>query len=155
MSENKIADLLSTLATLINGDAPENPIKEDQPKVTDSDILMKAFDEEERLVLGVVLEPDTFDLHKDIYDAVEVRKAQENFNKNCMQANLGHVANVDDIQITKSFILEVDAHIGEQPVKAGSWLMEMHVPSDAAWQEVKEGGFTGFSIGASARVEDI
>lgn len=124
-------------------------------EVTDSDIVMKAFDDDQRLVLGVVLEPETFDLHKDIYSAQEVLKAQVNFNKHCMQANLGHDVNTDELQITKSFILEIDAFIGDQAVKEGTWLMEMHVSNDDVWKSVKDGGFTGFSVGGAAYHEDL
>ena len=131
------------------------PVREGVDETTDADIIMKKFDEEERKVLGVVLEPDTFDLHKDIYSIEEVLKAQTNFNKHCMQPNLNHDENTDEIDITKSFIIEVDAMIGDQPVKEGSWLMEMHIPDDQMWEDVKKRDFTGFSIGGSAKVEDI
>lgn len=154
---NQIADMLMGIANAISGTPSEAlPVSpEDQEDTKDSDIIMKALNEEERLVLGVVLEPEVYDLHEDIYSAEEVRKACINFNTNCMQANLGHEVNVDSVNITKSFILEVDAMIGDQPVKAGSWLMEMHAPSDAIWKEIKEEGFTGYSIGGSGRVEDV
>jgi len=41
----------------------------------DSQMIMKKVDTEQRLILGVVLEPDAFDLHNDIYSADEIRKA--------------------------------------------------------------------------------
>lgn len=120
-------------------------------------VVMKKVDEEQRLVLGVVLEPDAFDLHNDIYSIEEVAKACQNFNTFCMQGNVEHIINVgaDSLAITKSFILPVEAMIGEQPVKAGSWVMEMKVANDTLWDMVKSGDFTGFSIGGKASVEDI
>lgn len=154
---DKLAEAFIALANAYPGHTQEAPFtpSKDQEATKDSDIIMKALNEEERLVLGVVLEPEVYDLHKDIYSAEEVRKACTNFNTHCMQANLGHEVNIDNVDITKSFILEVDAMIGDQSVKAGSWLMEMHAPSDAIWKEIKEEGFTGYSIGGSARVEDV
>ena len=116
---------------------------------------MKKVDSEQRKILGVVLEPDSFDLHNDIYSAEEVRKACENYNTNCLRGNVEHLVNTDKLAVVKSFILEVDATIGEQPVKAGSWLMEMKVNDDTLWDMVKSGDFTGFSIGGKAAIEDI
>lgn len=121
----------------------------------DKSIVMKKVDSDQRKILGVVLEPDAFDLHNDIYSAEEVRKACENYNANCLRGNVEHLINTDKLVVTKSFVLEVDATIGDQPVKAGSWLMEMKVNDDTLWDMVKSGDFTGFSIGGKAAIEDI
>lgn len=120
-----------------------------------SSVVMKKVDTDQRLILGVVLEPDSFDLQNDIYSAEEVRKACENFNTHCMKGNVEHLITTEKLIITKSFILEVDAHIGEQFVKSGSWLMEMKVNDDELWSLTKSGEFGGFSIGGKATVEDI
>ena len=72
-----------------------------------------------------------------------------------MRGNVEHLVNTDKLVVTKSFIFEVDATIGEQVVKSGSWLMEMKVNDDVLWDLTKSGDFTGFSIGGKAVVEDI
>jgi len=128
---------------------------EEADKPHSTSVVLKKVDADQRLILGVVLEPDAFDLHNDIYTADEVRKACENFNANCMRGNVEHLVNTDSLVVTKSFILEVDATIGEQVVKAGSWLIEMKVNNDELWELTKSGDFTGFSIGGKARIEDI
>lgn len=127
----------------------------DAEKAPESQLIMKKVDSDQRLILGVVLEPDAFDLHNDIYSADEIRKACDNFNTHCMRGNVEHLVNTDKLVVTKSFILEVDATIGEQVVKSGSWLMEMKVNDDVLWDLTKSGDFTGFSIGGKAVVEDI
>lgn len=144
------------LLNILVGEVEDSPIVKGNNTVTkDTDIVMKALNEEERLVLGVVLEPNTPDLHNDIYDEVEIRKGCESFNKHCNQLNIQHMGNTDQMQVTKSFIQEVDAYIGEQLVKAGSWLMEAYIPNDILWEEIKSNGFTGWSIGCNTLVEDI
>jgi hypothetical protein len=37
-------------------------------------------------------------------------------------------------------------------IKAGSWVMSVRVLDDTVWQEVLDGGITGFSIGGIATV---
>ena len=154
MSDNPLLVKIHDLLLKAVGQTHE-PIIDTGTETKDSDIIMKAVNEEERLVLGVVLEPNTPDLHNDIYDADEVRKGCESFNTHCEQLNIQHLANTTEMTVTKSFIQEVDAMIGEQVVKAGSWLMEAHIPNDVLWDEVKSNGFTGWSIGCDAKVEDI
>jgi hypothetical protein len=152
---SRLEDTINAVLSFASKEDESSKVVKSDEETKNSDIIMKQFDEDERLVLGVVLEPETQDLHMDIYSSVEIRKAQENFNEHCMQGNLEHIANTDELVITKSFIMEVDSHIGEQPVKEGSWIMEMYVSNEATWKSVKEGGFTGFSIGCSALHEDV
>ena len=124
-----------------------------------SKIYIEKHNEDERLVLGVVLEPtssDTPDLHNDFYEAEEVSKACENFNTYCMNTNVEHVFQLpdDSATITKSFIMPVDCCIGDQEVKEGTWIQEWKIHSEDLWAMVKSEDFTGFSIGGTARVED-
>lgn len=151
---DKLVQAALDLLTLAIGPSTEAPLIPAEG-IKDSDLVMKKVNEEEQLVLGVVLEPETVDLHNDIYSADEIRKACDNFNTSCMQGNIDHEYNTDDLEITKSFVLEVDAKIGDQDVKEGSWIMEMHVKKEEDWKKVKNGDFTGFSIGGFAQVQDI
>lgn len=126
-------------------------------------IVMKKVDEEQRTITAVVLEPNpleegqTNDLHNDYYTAEEVAKACESFNKHSRQANLEHEINVTEevCEIVKSFILPVPAKIGDQDVKEGTWIQVWKIHNDELWQMVKDGSFTGFSIGCVADVEVI
>ena len=122
----------------------------------EEEVVLKALDEEQRLFLGVVLEPESYDLHKDIYSADAIKKAcaQE---QQYLQSNVQHSVQVDDsvMTVTKSFIQEVDAKIGEEVIKAGTWLREAKIKSDPLWEAVKKGEFTGWSIGCSAQCDDV
>ncbi|WOZ57473.1 XkdF-like serine protease domain-containing protein [Pseudomonas phage vB_PseuGesM_254] len=123
--------------------------------------VTKALDTEQRMALFVVLEPDTVDLHGDIYDAVEVEKACNNFNTFCRTANIFHQIETQEANIVQSYIAPVDFQLDNGvDVKKGTWLQWWHFPegsetSDLMWSGVQSGEFNGVSIGAKATVEDI
>lgn len=127
-----------------------------QSEEEDEKIVLKSVDEEHRLFLGVVLEPEEYDLHKDIYSGEAVRKACE-LEQSYLQSNVQHVAQVDNsvVEVTKSFIQEVEATIGDQVIKAGTWLREAKIHNDSLWEAVKKGEFTGWSIGCTAQCDDV
>ncbi len=107
---------------------------------------------EQRFVLGVVLEPETVDSQKDIYSPEEVRKVAHRFLEEFRGLGLMHQVPVNgQVKIVESYIALEDMQIGDEPVKKGTWLLGVHVLSDALWAKVKSGDFTGFSIGGSAR----
>lgn len=122
--------------------------------------ITKAVDEEERLALFVVLEPDTYDLHDHIYSSEEVWKACVNFNQHCMKANLFHLVETEDMEIVQSFINPSDFTMDNgKEIKKGTWLAWTYFPEteagDGLWEGVKKGSFNGLSIQCRAFVEDI
>lgn len=127
------------------------------------EMVLKKVDSEEMTITAVVLEPNpledgvTNDLHNDYYTAEEVAKACASFNEHCKQPNLEHEVNVSKevCEIVESFILPVAAMIGDQPVKKGSWIQVWKINDNDLWQAVKDGDFTGFSIGCQAEVTEI
>ena len=132
-------------------------LEEGKEMNSETPLVMKKVDLEERRILGVVLEPEVYDLHKDIYSAEDVELACKCFEEHCMQPNLQHMVNLQNgaVTIEKSFIQPVDCQIGEQVVKAGSWLQQWKINDDDLWEAVKNGDFTGFSVGCLAVYEDI
>ena len=122
----------------------------------DPTVVLKQFSEpEEQKALGVVLTPDVFDLHQDIYSKEQVRMACEGFNAHCMKGNIQHAIQYEKMEFTKSFIQEVDCMMGDQFIREGTWMAEAHFPDKLLWESIKEKGFTGFSIGCLAKYEDI
>lgn len=115
--------------------------------------VTKAVDEELRQGTFLVLSPDEVDLHGDIYDSVEIRKACHNFNQFCMKANLLHLIETDTFSIVESYISQVDMVLGTQLIKSGSWLAVLQFHDDEIWDDVKAGDFTGVSVGCNALVE--
>lgn len=115
--------------------------------------VFKQAQEELKQATFLVLSPDEVDLHGDIYDAVEVRKACHNFNIHCRKANLLHLFDTDAFSIVESYISPVDMQMGETIIKAGSWLAVLQFNDDSIWEGVKNGDYTGVSIGGVAQAE--
>jgi hypothetical protein len=107
--------------------------------------LIKA-DAEKRLVYGIVLEPDTEDTQGDIIAADEIEKAAHRFLVASRMVGDSH-RKPAGAQVVESYIAPMEFNIGEQTVKAGSWVMAVKVADDRLWEAVQQGDYTGFSIG--------
>lgn len=104
--------------------------------------------EEERFILGVVLEPDEVDSQGDTISAEEIRQAAHKYMEDYGNIGLQHQTFVNGkIKILESYILPVAAEIGGQAVKAGTWLMAFRILDESIWTAVKEGLLNGLSIG--------
>lgn len=115
---------------------------------------------EERIVYGVVLEPDTEDSQTDVYSADEIRKTAHGFMEGYRSGNyLAHQHDGKDITgqllVLESFIAPVDFEVEGldgtvEKVKKGTWLMATRILDDGLWEDVKKGLVTGYSIGGDA-----
>ena len=107
---------------------------------------------EERYVLGIVLEPDTVDSQGDIYTAETIQQSAYLFMEEYGNIGLQHSGLINDkVKILESWIQREDTMIGGQAVKAGTWMLAVHVIDDELWAKVKDGRITGFSIGGRAK----
>lgn len=110
-----------------------------------------ALDADQRFVLGVVLEPNTVDAQEDEYNADEVRKAAWGYMVSFRNVGLMHKGLVNQkVELVESYIAPTDFTVGGSTIKAGTWLMGLHVNDDAIWEDVKKGALTGLSIGGFA-----
>ena len=125
-----------------------------RPKKTNIPIIKQA-NEELKQATFLVLSPDEVDLHGAVYDANEVRKACHNFNTYCRKANLLHLFDTDTFSVVESYIAPVGMQMGDTIIKAGSWLSVLQFTDESIWAEVKDGGYSGVSIGAKADAEDL
>jgi hypothetical protein len=130
------------------------PVSEEASSAIDKralKVLRKSAEEDERFVLGVVLEPETMDSQGDIYSAEEIRKSAYRFMAHYQNTGLMHESLINEhVRIVESFVAPADVEIGGQTVKKGTWLMGVIVEDDVLWNAVKAGQLTGFSIGGSA-----
>ena len=122
--------------------------------------VTKAVDDEQRMAMFVVLEPNVYDLHNDIYSEEEVWKACNNFNEHCMKANLFHRIETEDMKFVQSFVSPSDFSLDDgRVIKKGTWLAWTHFPEtevgEKLWKGVKAGEFNGLSIQARALVEEL
>ena len=129
-----------------------------RPKKTNIPIIKQA-NEELKQATFLVLSPDEVDLHGDVYDANEVRKACHNFNTYCRKANLLHLFDTDTFSVVESYIAPVGMQMGDTIIKAGSWLAVIQVSESedgvALWEGIKDGDFNGLSVQCTANTEDV
>lgn len=105
--------------------------------------------------LYVVLEPEVPDAHEDIYDHNEVRKACHNFNQSHATANLFHLIETDGFHVAESYVTPVEMILGEEVIKAGTWLVNLQFTDEDLWTANTEGQFSGVSISALGYRKDI
>lgn len=117
--------------------------------------IFKQAQEELKQATFLVLSPNEVDLHGDIYDETEVRKACHNFFIHCRKANLLHLFETDTFSIVESYITPVEMQMNDTIIKAGSWLAVLQFNDDDIWEGVKAGEYTGVSIGANATAEEL
>lgn len=121
---------------------------------TERDIrLLKAAApaEDQRIVMGVVLEPDEVDAQGDTISPEEIRNAAYKFMEDFQVSGIQHKEFAGGrVKIVESWIAPQDLTIEGQAIKAGTWMMTNRILDDALWKAAKEGKFTGFSIGGSA-----
>lgn len=117
--------------------------------------ITKALDEELKQATFIVMVPDETDLHGDVTNEAEVRKACHNFNKYSMKANLFHLVETDTFEFCESYCAPSDFVLGDKFVKKGTWLATIQANDDGLWELIKSGEINGLSIGALAVVENI
>jgi site-specific DNA-adenine methylase len=125
----------------------------DSQAFSTSTLLLKGLDpNDERYVLGIVLEPEVVDAQGDIYSSEEIRRAAHRFMEEFGGLGLMHRLRVNgQVKVLESYLAPVDFTLGEVQVRKGTWLLAVRVLADDLWERVKNGELTGFSIGGSAR----
>lgn len=115
--------------------------------------LIKGVDpDDERYVLGIVLEPEVVDAQGDIYSPEEIRQAAHRFMEEFGGLGLMHRFRVNgQVKVLESYLAPADIAFDDVRVRKGTWLLAVRILSDELWSQVKEGNLTGFSIGGSAR----
>ena len=141
-----------TAVTPIDAPAPAPHVDK---RVLDKRIpLLKT--EEERYVLGIVLEPEFVDSQNDIYSANEIRNAAHRFLESFQNVGLMHEGYVNNqVKIIESYLAPVDFDLAGQKIKKGTWLLALHILDDKLWDLIKSGELTGLSMGGSARREAV
>lgn len=119
--------------------------------------------DEERYVLGIVLEPNDGDgvplepdTQKDIYGRKDVRDAAHKFMEYFGNIGYMHDGFINDkVKILESYVSPVDfkitdAYGNDLIIRKGTWLLAVRVLDDDMWKRVQIGELTGFSIGGNA-----
>lgn len=104
-------------------------------------------EEEKRLVTGVVVEPETEDTYGDIISPEEIEKAMIGFMEKGPQIRVQHDMNfTPKVAVIENWIEREGKVIGENFVKAGTWLMTTKINDDEVWEMIKAGKLNGYSF---------
>ncbi len=109
-------------------------------------------DVEERLVYGVVYEPNVADAHGDMMTAGEIRKACHGFMERyaTLEGDTGtdHLSKAgrQQLPIVENFLAPVGYTLGKQTITPGTWVMVARARDDQLWADVKAGRYTGWSF---------
>ncbi|AUS12429.1 terminase [Bacillus subtilis] len=113
-------------------------------------VLAKEADEQ-KLVYGIVYEPDTVDAHGDFMTATEIEKAAHGFLKDAREIDKQHDFQGGVGEVVESYVAPADFVINGELIKKGSWVLVTKA-SEEVWEEIKKGEITGYSM---AGVADI
>ena len=113
-------------------------------------------DAAQRLLTAVVLEPwdgdpetaeDSEDTQGDVITAEEIEAAMVDYMKD-PETFLGFMHGDDPapLVLIENWIARQELTLGDETVKAGSWLMTMYVDDDELWAAVESGELDGLSI---------
>lgn len=107
--------------------------------------IIKA-DNDKQIVCGIVLEPDSMDAQGDIINADEIEKAAHYFLTKSRTIGDKHKKKAP-AELVESYTAPVNFVLGNQNVKKGTWIISVKINDKKMWQDVKDGKYTGFSVG--------
>ncbi|MCY8284903.1 XkdF-like putative serine protease domain-containing protein [Bacillus inaquosorum] len=113
-------------------------------------VIAKEADEQ-KLVYGIVYEPDTVDAHGDFMTAAEIEKAAHGFLKDAREIDKQHDFQGGVGAVVESYVAPADFEMNGETIKKGSWVLVTKA-SEEVWEEIKKGEITGYSM---AGVADI
>lgn len=127
---------------------------EEQPTFEKDVKVLINKDDEQRLVYGVVYEPDTPDAHNDMMDAEEIEKAAHTFLKEYRNIDKQHDFQGGYGEVVESYVAPQDFQVGEETISKGSWVLVTKADEET-WESIKKGDITGYSMAGMAEVEEV
>ncbi|MBA7608431.1 DNA ligase [subsurface metagenome] len=113
------------------------------------------IDKTQQIVGGVIYEPHEVDTQGDYTDEKEIEKAMHRFMEkyatNTNRIRINHKGKKYFFPILECFQPEVDTVKGDQPLKKGSWWLQIHITNKTIWKAIEDGTLTGFSMGGRAK----
>jgi uracil-DNA glycosylase family 4 len=110
-------------------------------------------DSERQIVYGEVMVPEEYDSDMNWTSPEEIELAAHMYLKSSRVVGHEHIQKMDGAHVVESYIAPVDFELEGQTVKKGTWIMAVHVEDAERWEMVKSGDYTGFSIGATAKID--
>lgn len=104
-------------------------------------------DEEQKIVTGIVYEPDVLDAHEEYMTSDSIEKAAHLFLKEFRNVDKQHDFTSGYGDVVESWVAKSAEKLGDQDIKKGTWLMSVHVTDHDTWEGIQKGDITGFSMG--------
>ena len=116
--------------------------------------LVTKADDPQKLVYGVVYEPDVEDVHGDYMDAETIEKAAHGFMADYQQIDKQHDFTTNAGKVVESYVAPVEMNIGDTTITKGTWVLVTKA-TDEMWESIQKGEFTGYSLAGTAQVEEV
>lgn len=126
---------------------------EEQANFQKSVKLLQKADDAQRLVYGVVYEPDAVDAHGDFMKADEIEKAAHTFLKDARNIDLQHNFEKGWGEVVESYIAPAEFKLGTETVKKGSWVLVTKA-ADEVWEAIKKGDIQSYSMAGVAEMAE-
>lgn len=117
-------------------------------------LIDKEEGNEQRLVYGIVYEPDVPDAHDDVMKAEDIEKSAHTFLSTYRNIDKQHDFSGGYGEVVESYVAPQDFEVGGEVIKKGSWVLVTKADEDV-WEEIKKGEITGYSMAGTAEVEEI
>lgn len=126
----------------------------DEPTFETAVKLITKADDPQKLVYGVVYEPDAEDAHGDYMDAETIEKAAHSFMEDYQQIDKQHDFTTSAGKVVESYVAPVDMTIEDTTITKGTWVLVTKA-TDEMWEDIQKGEFTGYSLAGTAQVEEV
>lgn len=133
----------------------------------ESETMLFALDEEERVVFGVAMRADYpiyrrdskrgeyyVQFSKETVKACAEKFLVENHNED---VNTNHKTDVEGVHLIYSFIKDENkgiSPVGFEDIENGSWFTAYKIENEDVWKDVRDGKFNGFSVEINGFVEE-
>lgn len=129
------------------------PEPEEPQEIKRSVRIIKA-DSPERIVYGIVAEPDEKDTQGDHQTAEDIEKASNWFMEKAQGIRVVTDENHDDddfrANLLENYITRVDMSLEGEVIKKGTWIQALRLDQET-WDKVESGELTGFSMAGTAK----
>ncbi|MCT1183076.1 DNA methyltransferase [Lactococcus lactis] len=116
--------------------------------------LLTKSDDPQKLVYGVVYEPNVEDAHGDFMDAETIEKAAHGFMEEYQNIDKQHDFKTSAGKVVESYVAPSDMTVGDTAITKGTWVLVTKA-TDELWESIQKGEFTGYSLAGTAEVEDV
>ncbi|WP_277812632.1 XkdF-like putative serine protease domain-containing protein [Lactococcus lactis] len=116
--------------------------------------LLTKSDDPQKLVYGVVYEPDVEDAHGDFMDAETIEKAAHGFMEEYQNIDKQHDFKTSAGKVVESYVAPSDMTVGDTTIAKGTWVLVTKA-TDELWESIQKGEFTGYSLAGTAEVEEV